>query len=257
MKTTVIVISAVLLLASCKKSNSNNPAVQPGTPAPYNIRMTDAPGPYSAVNIDIQGIEVQGTDIKDVMYLGVNKGIYNLLDFAGGKDTLLGSALLHTQRVSQIRLILGDRNSVETDGKSYPLTVPGGAESGLKLQVHHDLQPGVAYQVLLDFDACASVNDLGNGTYSLKPVIRTVEKAGSGSIHGKITPSLMCMLEAVNANGSGYFTQTSSTADFLLKGLPSGSYKLILTPQLPYQMKTIANVAVTNGNVTDIGVINF
>jgi hypothetical protein len=230
--------------------------VQPGAPTPYDIRMTDAPGPYSAVNVDIQGIEITGNE-KDVLSLSVNKGIYNLLDFAGGKDTLIGSALLRTQQVSQIRFILGDRNSVVIDGKSYPLTVPSGAESGLKLQVHHNLQPGVAYKVLLDFDAYSSVIDQGNGTYQLKPVIRTVEQAVSGSIHGKISPSLMCMVKAVNANGSSYFTQTSSTADFLLKGLQPGNYTLILTPQSPYSAKTITDVVVTNGNMTDVGVINF
>jgi hypothetical protein len=254
---TIIVLSAMLLLASCKKGNNTNPAAQPGSPTPYDVRMTDAPGPYSAVNVDIQGIEIKGNDEKDLTYLSVNKGIYNLLDFAGGKDTLIGSALLHTQRVNQIRFILGDRNSVEINGKSYPMTVPSGAESGLKLQVHHDLQPGVAYKVLLDFDAYASVYDQGNGTYSLKPVIRTVEQAVSGSIRGKISPSLMCMVKAINANGSSYFTQTSSTADFLLKGLPAGDYTLILTPQSPYSARIITDVTVTNGNVTDVGVINF
>jgi hypothetical protein len=252
----IIILGAVFLLASCKK-NADNSTAQPGDPTPYIIRMTDAPGPYSAVNVDIQGIEITGSNDKDVIYLGVNKGIYNLLDFAGGKDTLLGTALLRTQRVNQIRLILGDKNSVEIEGKSYPLAVPSGAESGLKLQVHQDLQPGVAYKVLLDFDAYASVNDQGNGTYSLKPVIRTVEQAVSGSVHGKVSPSLMCMVKAVNANGYGYFTQTSSTADFLLKGLPAGEYTLILTPQSPYPVKTITNVVVTNGNTTDVGVINF
>jgi hypothetical protein len=101
------------------------------------------------------------------------------------------------------------------------------------------------------------VNDQGNGTYSLKPVIRTVEQAVSGSIHGKITPSLMCMVKAVHTNGSSYFTQTSSTADFLLKGLSAGDYTLTLTPQSPYSVKTVTNVVVINGSVTDVGVIAF
>src|SRR5581483_8226790 len=108
---TIAIFSAVLLLVSCRKSNNTTPAVQPGAPTPYDIRMTDAPGPYSAVNVDIQGIEITGNNEKDVLSLSVNKGIYNLLDFAGGKDTLIGSSLLHTPQVSQIRFILGNGNS--------------------------------------------------------------------------------------------------------------------------------------------------
>ena len=39
-------------LNSCTKDGSTPPTY------PYNVRLTDAPGPYNAVNIDLQGIEV-------------------------------------------------------------------------------------------------------------------------------------------------------------------------------------------------------
>jgi hypothetical protein len=53
------------------------------------------------------------------------------------------------------------------------------------------------YTVLLDFDANKSIVKQGNGTYSLKPVIRTIEQAISGAVKGKITPvGTMAVVEA-------------------------------------------------------------
>ena len=64
--------------------------------------MTDAPGPYDAVYVDIQGIEITGGGGKNVV-MNVSKGIYNLLDFSNGIDTLLATGTLEDAKVSQIR----------------------------------------------------------------------------------------------------------------------------------------------------------
>ena len=56
--------------------------------------LTDAPADYDAVLIDIQDVQIHVSD-NDAegswQSLIVNKGIYNLLDFRNGMDTLLGS----------------------------------------------------------------------------------------------------------------------------------------------------------------------
>lgn len=222
---------------------------------PYNIRMTDAPGPYDAVFIDLQGIEITGNNGTAVL-MNVNTGIYNLLDFANGADTLISSGTLDDATVQQIRLILGSNNSVVIDGVNYPLSTPSAEQSGLKLQVHKTLQAGVQYNVLLDFDAYESIVDKGNGNYSLKPVIRTIEVATSGSIKGKITP-IGTTASVTATSDTSYSSSVTASGDFLIMGLPAGTYSFTVTPALPLFPVTLNNIVVTTGVSANLGIIAF
>src|SRR3970040_1729013 len=153
----------------------------------YNVRMTDAPGPYEEVNIDLQAVEVTGNDGQTVLFNNT-AGIYNLLDFSNGLDTLIATSELSDAKVSQIRLILGSDNTVVVEGVSYPLSTTSAEQSGLKLKVQQTLLADIQNEILLDFDANASVVKTGNGTYKLKPVVRTGVTAISGNIKERITP---------------------------------------------------------------------
>src|SRR3990170_3233057 len=99
-------------LNSCKKENANSAY-------PFNVRLTDATAPYDAVYIDLQGVEITGNDGNNVM-MNVHSGIYNLLAFSNGLDTLIATSTLEIATVSQIRLILGPDNSVVVNNVSYP-----------------------------------------------------------------------------------------------------------------------------------------
>ena len=85
-----------------------------------SIRMTDAIANYSAVMIDIQGVEVMVNDGAPVL-LNTEPGIYNLLDYSNGLDTLIAYGDLNEGTISQIRLILGTNNTVTKDNVVYPL----------------------------------------------------------------------------------------------------------------------------------------
>lgn len=234
------------LLNSCNNDN-------PKSSYPYSVRMTDAPGPYEAVFVDIQGVEITGSGGETVS-LNVNKGIYNLLDFSNGVDTLIATDTLEIAKVEQIRLILGTNNTILLDNVIYPLSTPSADQTGLKLQVHQTLQEGVLYNVLLDFDANKSIVKLGNGTYKLKPVLRTIETATSGAIKGKITPvGTLAVVEATS--GESYSTNVNTEGNFLVMGLPAGSYTVIITPASPFLPITVSNIIIENGVTTDIGTI--
>ena len=249
MKKIKIILSFIMLgliINSCNNDDTN-------ASYPYSVRLTDAPGPYDEVNVDIQGVEVIGEDGKTVA-LNVKKGIFNLLEFSNGVDTLLATDSLEISSVKQIRLILGANNTVVLDGVSYPLRTPSAEQSGLKLKVNQTLQEGILYTVLLDFDANKSVVKLGNGEYQLKPVIRTIEKAISGSIKGKITPiGKMAVVEATSATAVSYTSNVNENGDFLVMGLSPGTYTITITPALPSLPVTKTNIVVTAGITTDIG----
>jgi hypothetical protein len=245
-------LSLFLLAGSCKKDKENTPS--PSKPTPYFVSMTDAPGPYKAVYIDLQAVEVIGDG--NTTMLNAKAGIYNLLDLSNGNDTLIAMGSLSVDHVQQIRLILGPNNSIVTSaGVTYPLKTPSAQQSGLKLQVHQDLQAGVAYHVLLDFDAAQSIVEQGNGDYSLKPVIRTIEVALSGAIKGKISQNgVLATITASSPSGS-YSTIANANGEFVIGGLPAGTYTLNVNPVLPYNSVTLNNVSVTTGVTTDVGVI--
>jgi len=234
-------------LSSCTKDSAKSSY-------PINVRLTDAPGPYSAVYIDLKGVEVTGSDGIAVA-MNVHPGIFNLLNFSNGVDTLISTGTLEVATVEQIRLILGPNNTLVVNNVTYPLSTPSADQSGLKLQVHQTLEAGVQYSVLLDFDAYKSIVLTGNGTYKLKPVIRTIEAAINGSIRGKITPiGTLAVVTATSADLS-YSTNVNLMGDFMLMGLPAGTYSVTITPVLPFLVVTKSSIVVTTGVNTNIGII--
>jgi hypothetical protein len=259
MKTSRFIIASTMvfavLISSCKKDHSENNA-NPTTP--IAVRLTDAPTTnFSAVNIDIKSVEVI-MNTGNTVPLNVNPGIYNLLYFTNGKDTLIASATIPTAMVSQIRLILGDNNTVVVDSVTYPLKTPSGQQSGLKLNLNTRLVEGVVYIILLDFDAGKSVVREGNGNYLLKPVIRVANNPISGSIHGQVvTPAALPVSVIAVIHSDTLSTLTAADGQFLIRGALPGIYTLTLTPDSLFPSKTIGNVSVTTGHVTETGAISF
>ncbi len=150
--------------AACKKDADQ---------ASLRIRLTDGPGDYQQVNIDIREIRVKTSDDPDEwLPVPTNVGIYNLLDFQNGLDTLLASGPVPAVTLQEIRFILGPNSSIMVDNILYPLETPSAEESGLKVKIGQALSPTVINTFLLDFDAAESVKLQGNGDYKLHPVIK-------------------------------------------------------------------------------------
>lgn len=244
------IVMAIVLLSSCKNKDNNSDQ------AHVTIRMTDAPAHYDAVYVDIQAVEVTGEGGGTFM-LNTHAGIYNLLDFSNGVDTLIAEGGLDAGTVSQIRLILGPNNSIVKDGTTYPLSTPSAQQSGLKLQVHKTFEPGVEYAILLDFDAHHSVVEQGNGGFSLKPVIHTVDVALNGSIRGSVAPIGALVVVEATQGANSHSSITNAQGEFLISGLEAGTYTLTLTPPAPFMPVTINNVQVNAGASTNVGLTTF
>ncbi len=225
------------------------------------VMLTDAPGDYEEVNVEIAGVEVhsnEGNQSSGWVALDVDSGIYNVLALTNGLDTLLGEVDLPAGRVSQIRLILGSNNKLKVGGEVKPLTVPSGEQSGLKLNVHTDLAAGVTYVFTLDFDAARSIVDKGNGTFSLKPVIRVITEATSGSITGTIDPAEATpAVYAISGSDTVATTFADTFGYFLLRGVPAGTYTVTFEPGTGFTPMQRESVVVTVGLSTDLGVVNF
>src|SRR5688572_8548315 len=181
MKNFGVILIALFLLSGCSEDKH----------ARLQVYLTDAPGDYEAVNIDIEGVEIHTSDEdtdKGWKALDVNEGIYSLLELTNGLDTLLGEIEIPAGKISQIRLKLGTYNTLKVGNETFNLTTPSAQQSGLKLQVHQTFLGGVTYKILLDFDVARSIVQTGVNDFKLKPVIRTITEAQNGAIKGVVSP---------------------------------------------------------------------
>ncbi len=243
-----MIITSVMV--ACKDDVVSNP----DSYSRLKVSMTDAPGDYDSVIINIKSVEVKTNNgTYDYQY---SKSL-NLLDLVNGKDTLLVDQTIPTGRISQIRLILEETgNYIYKDATRFDLQTPSAQQSGLKLNLQQELVQGITYTVKLDFDVAKSIVETGNGTYILKPVIRLLTEAITGGIKGEIEPlgSQIAVMAVLNADTFGTYTDLS-TGRFYLPGLSSGSYKLLIDAADPLKDTVINGVVVQNGQITDIGLL--
>lgn len=249
-----ILFSAVLILQSCKKESAR-----------LTVYLTDAPAEYDAVNIEVIGLQVKASSDPgeggwQTMPLPVTPVSYNLLEFTNGMETLLSSIELPAGKVAQLRLVLGDNNTIVVNGISspLPLEVPSGQQSGLKFNIHADLVAGVEYKLWIDFDCARSVVDNGAGDYILKPVIRTFTEATSGAIKGIVSPiAAGATVSATNGVDILSAIPDPVSGEFLIRGVSEGTWTVTIDANNGYIDQTIPNVSVTIGQVADIGSITL
>jgi hypothetical protein len=152
--------------------------------------------------------------------------------------------------------VLGENNTITVDGETHDLSTPSAQQSGLKLNLHADLKEGITYKILLDFDVARSIVESGNGSYSLKPVIRAISEATSGAIEGSVNiPESTPAVYAIMSMDTLGTTFADSTGAFLIKGLPAGTYTVSFAPAAGYTIGDKTGVIVTIGNITDLGVV--
>ncbi len=176
MKKPVLLLSISLMavvvgMLSCQKENSSS---SQGT-STLNVRLTDAPVLFDEVNVDIREVNVKFSNDTSGnngwVTLTTFPGIYRLLDLQNGVDTLLATGAFPYQTVREIRFVLGPNNTIMDAGVLYPLTVPSGSESGLKLKIDKALDSTLE-TIVIDFDAALSIHKDGTGDYKLRPVLR-------------------------------------------------------------------------------------
>jgi hypothetical protein len=173
----------------------------------------------------------------------------------------LADNLVPSGKLGQMRLLLGNNNTVVKDGETYELKTPSAQQSGLKLKINQTLVAGATYEFMLDFDVKNSVVvQAGNsGNYNLHPVIRVSTTATSGGIKGVITspfPVDFPVLVSIPVEGGTISSYMNlETGGFLLSGVPAGTYTVTLDPGVDsaYAATIIENVVVVDGSITDVG----
>ena len=265
MKTKNLLLAAAAVASLSFYSCAKNEASSTGK-ARLQVALTDDPGNYEVVNIDVQDIRINySNDTANgwVSLPGVKAGNYDVLRLANGKDTLLANAEIQSGKIEQIRLVLGSNNFVKLNGQTYNLQTPSAQQSGLKINIHQEVNEGVTYKLLLDFDASRSIVQTGNNNsnnqkYILKPVIRASLEAIGGSVKGYVLPNTFAT--AVYAlRGTDTVTGTYTVnGSYMLKGLNAGSYSLAFVPSdTTYKKQTVNSISVTTNNVTTVDTVRL
>jgi hypothetical protein len=177
-----------------------------GEPEPGHlaVTLTDAPGDFEAVPVTIgwvslchmvddDGAEDEGDTGADTgadagADTGADTGAvpqrcewmlitdtpteWDLLALQDGVTGLLGTSELAPGSYGQLRLQVLEA-AVVIDGETIPMTIPSGAQTGIKVQTDVTIASGETHELRLDFDAHESIR-LVRDTYRMQPVIKQV-----------------------------------------------------------------------------------
>lgn len=276
MKNTIQFLLAVTLifsfvLYSCQKNISGDVITNASINSPHRatIFLTDHPTPiFDSVLIDIQKLEVKLEDDSlsngGWVTLSITPGVYNILRFRNGLDTLFATGDLPNGNIRKLRLTLGTNNHVMKDGQSFPLHIHDN-----EMQVVANLDNSnfeiTNDQVLfsIDFDAARSieVDNSGSGNnngFELKPHIKVFSKNKSGRIEGKVLPEQADpLVMAIAGTDTTMAIPDDEDGEFKIVGLNSGVYKVFIDGQNGYNDTTINNVQVIKGEDTHLPTITL
>ncbi|TFH00939.1 MAG: DUF4382 domain-containing protein [Calditrichales bacterium] len=249
----IVFLAFTLWLSACYKDATGIADGQ----ARLNVYLTDAPAAYDSVNISFSQVSAH-IDSEWVSVSG-DPVTVDLLSLTNGNTILLGSADIPAGHYTQVRVII-DSAEIGVDGNVWDLTVPSGAQTGLKMGPEFTVEEGSIYEMIIDFDASRSIVVMGGKNhpkgYKLKPHLRMIMKAVSGSVSGMVTnPQDAPVAYAIQATD----TVTSAFVDtlsghFKLGFLPVGEYKIAVadTNSLSYEQTGVWVIAGENNDLGEI-----
>jgi len=243
-----------IMLGGCSKSTKT--ASEGG----IRVYLADTPAEFDAVNIVVSQVSVHKSDQDSASGWTVicdTTQTYDLLELRNGAMALFADHLLDPGHYTQIRLKITDGSNVIVDSTQYDLEIPSGYQSGVKINHQFQIEEDVTYELLLDFDAEKSIIKKGNGQYQMKPVIRAIAKATSGSISGTVDPKSVEAFALANSDTVAH-THSDTSGYFELIGLPEGLYSVqIVADDTTYADTVFSDVAVVVGQTTDLGTIQL
>lgn len=258
----VLVTGLIMILAlmgGCSDDNATAPAT--GGTGFIKVNLIDAPGDYQQVNIEIIRVEIHSSDDADSnsgwSVISEDTTYADLLTLTNGNFEVLADSTLPAGTYTQVRLILGENNTVMVDSVLFDLEVPSSSNTGLKLNHEFTINDGALYEFTLDFDADRSIHQTGNGQYKMKPVIRIIVDQTSGSLTGIVEPidARAIVWTMAGADSVAAWADTL-TGEFTFGMLPAGDYDLNISATAgAYVDSVVTGQTVMAGQTTDAGTI--
>jgi hypothetical protein len=180
-----------LVLAGCNGSGDSNSA-STGT---LNLAVADAPvDGATAVVVAFTGVDVHGPGGTQTFNFAAPKTI-DLMQYQGANAAvLLDGETLTAGDYQWLRLDVDATQSYIQleDGTQHDLTIPSGAESGLKLVSGFTVPVGGSADFTIDFDLRKSLNAPidGSTAYQLRPALRMENNVEVGTVKGSVANSV-------------------------------------------------------------------
>lgn len=276
-KMTMAVIAIMgLFFTACKKENvaTNNPSstAQAGT---FKVRMTDAPGDYAGLYVEIDKVEAY-LDGSGWVLLNNQAQMFSVLDLTNGTETNIAyQSSVEAGTYTMLRLTFGEDNSIKLNSSSeLGLQLPVGISSNASLDLNVDQMLGqertveiainetvsasAGASVLLDFNVAQSVIENEAG-WMLDPIITSIEDELTG-LKGSIEGAQQASISIQTPEGE-ISTNTDASGSFLIRGLEEGTYTVMINAEVEgkttNEIRVINGVAVVNGRIQNMGTIQL
>jgi hypothetical protein len=258
-------ILGAVIFTGCRKDEITNPAAPAGQ-ATMKVRMTDAPGDFASLHVQLMRVEAYALD-SGWITLNNQSQMVNVLSLNNGISTnLTADVAVDAGVYTQVRLTFGGQNtlglyagaSLGSTTVNTNTTITLGVDSMYQvvIPVNENITAGEHADILLDFNAAASVQATLTG-YDLEPVITEVQD-NAGGISGEITGGANAAVTI--SNGAMQFsTYANASGNFMAGGLAAGTYTVTIhaTPQEiaagAQASIVIQDVVVTEGQITGMG----
>jgi hypothetical protein len=198
------VLALALLMGGCGSSSEgvSGTGIDSGS---LSLSITDAPiDDAESVVVQFSAVQIRGSDeAQNIDFNFDTPRSIDLLTLQGSQSlVLLADENVPAGTYNEIRLIVDAADNVEDSYITFKdspdvkldLTVPSGAQSGLKVKGPVTIRANESARYTIDFDVRKSIVKTGNPNnpqYLLKPVLRLVEDNQTGAIAGSVDASLL------------------------------------------------------------------
>lgn len=273
---TAVVATMLVTFSSCEKEDMNP---DPDGPAPgtMTVKMTDAPGDYEALDVEITNVEAY---LEGSGWVSLNNQaqMVSVLDLTNGAETQLAfDGEAQAGVYSMIRVTFGNNNSLSFDAGTdlgFDLGgLTGGANATIDIdfasttsnqvviEIDREISADAGAEVLLDFHVMESVIQTGQ-QFVLDPTITVINDTQTG-LRGQIEGAASAAVVVTDGENT-FSSYTDASGHFLIRGMEDGIYTVTLMPSQEglgllehADDQTIESVTVVEGRITQMGTIQF
>ena len=261
----LLIITTLVLVFMVRCGDDN---VSGGDVGTLVVRLTDAPFPIDLVdeaNVTINKIELRESADGDDPFLTLVENAqlpFNLLDLQNAVTGDLVQIEIPVGSYNLVRLYVSEANVILKDGTNFDLTVPSGAQTGIKIFIQPAIEVvgGLTSELLLDFDVGKSFVVQGNPNtpagingFIFTPVIRAVNMSTAGRITGLVRDNSSAVLPNaevwIEQESVVSTTFTDETGAYALIGVPAGDYS-VYTTKADHDTVSASGLVVVAGNET-------
>ncbi len=219
------------------------------------VETHDAPPPDSIEKVVLQ---FTGTDARDVdsgwIALDTLPRTVDFLELVNGRTALLADTTAPVGDYSQIRLLTGDSCFVVANGRWYPLAVPSGAGSGLRIDVDFTVHEDCTALVYIDFDASRSLVPAAGG-FVLQPSLKGYDGCLTGRIAGTVRDTAGMPVKRAEVVAQGLAdtvaTLTDGTGGYVLTVRPGAFHVTCMSRRFPEADTSYSSIEVLRGAVAE------